>query len=124
MIRELCSVNDFAINKSLGFVLETNDGRCGLILVRLKNQFFCYLNSCPHLGTPLEIRANQFLDSSGKYILCSTHGALFKIEDGYCVAGPCITKKLTRVKFEVREDIIWINTTNLPTLWPARPKPP
>ena len=28
-------------------------------------------------------------------ILCATHGALFRIEDGHCLSGPCVGESLT-----------------------------
>ena len=40
-------------------------------------------------ASPLEWLPDQFLDSSAQYIQCSVHGAMFRIEDGWCVRGPC-----------------------------------
>jgi nitrite reductase/ring-hydroxylating ferredoxin subunit len=37
----------------------------------------------------LEWLPDQFLDSSAQYIQCAVHGAMFRIEDGFCVSGPC-----------------------------------
>ena len=36
-----------------------------------------------------------------RYLVCSTHGAMFEPGTGYCVAGPCRGASLERV--EVRE---------------------
>ena len=36
-----------------------------------------------------------------RHILCATHGALFRIEDGHCLAGPCKGKGLTAVAVAV-----------------------
>ncbi|WP_372760662.1 Rieske (2Fe-2S) protein, partial [Litorivivens sp.] len=33
---------------------------------------------------------NQFLDRDDSLIQCATHGALFVVETGECVAGPCM----------------------------------
>ncbi len=121
MVKKLCNISDIGGNKSAGFTVKTNDGRCGLILIRLDDEIFCYLNSCPHIGTPLEIQPDRFLNQTGEYILCSTHGALFQIEDGLCIAGPCVNEKLTRVEIEVHNNSIYINPQKLPTLWPPNP---
>ena len=62
-----------------------------------------YVNSCPHTGGPLDWIEGQFLDLNGQYIVCATHGALFRIEDGHCLAGPCKGKGLTAVEVVVVE---------------------
>jgi nitrite reductase/ring-hydroxylating ferredoxin subunit len=48
-----------------------------------------YVNRCPHAGTELDWNPGRFLDETGLYFQCSTHGALFEPSTGYCVAGPC-----------------------------------
>ena len=52
---------------------------------------------------------DQFLDPSNSLIQCATHGALFLIENGECVAGPCAGQSLTAI--ECREDTqgVWID---------------
>jgi len=76
--------------------------------VKKDDQVFLYRNSCPHLGTPLEWEEDRFLDSDGALIQCSTHGALFLIEDGLCIAGPCKGKSLHAVPFEIENNMIMI----------------
>ena len=124
MDKKLCDVNDIDNNGSTGFVVDTQDGRCGLMVVRKDDRVYSYLNSCPHIGTPLEIQPNRFLDQSGQHILCATHGALFQIEDGLCIAGPCVNDKLTPVAIDVRDNGVYVNAQELPTLWPPRTAPP
>ena len=79
-----------------------------LLLVRREGRVYAYRNRCPHRGIPLEWQPDQFLDDSGSLIRCSTHGALFLIESGECVAGPCEGQALQAL--ECREDAygIWI----------------
>lgn len=81
--------------KSLGIEVDNQH----LFAVRKDDQLFLYWNRCPHLGTPLEWEENRFLDADGALIQCSTHGALFQIEDGYCLVGPCKGKYLQSVPF-------------------------
>ena len=120
MDTKLCDINDIEDNGSAGFVVDTHDGRCGLMVVRKGDTVYSYLNSCPHIGTPLEIQPNRFLDQLGQHILCATHGALFQVEDGLCIAGPCIDDKLTSVAVDVRDNGVYVNAQELPTLWPPR----
>lgn len=69
--------------------------------VRQGQQLFVYRNRCPHLGIPLEWMPDQFLDRDGHYIQCSTHGALFRIDSGQCVAGPCQGEFLEAIPFRI-----------------------
>lgn len=48
-----------------------------------------YVNRCPHIGTPLNMLPHQVLDETREYLLCRTHGALFRKDTGLCVRGPC-----------------------------------
>ena len=46
-------------------------------------------NACPHTGGPLAPPGVLPLSRDGAHLVCQTHGALFRVEDGFCVAGPC-----------------------------------
>ena len=74
--------------------------------VKKEGKLYIYKNSCPHIGVALEWVEDQFLDSSQSMIQCANHGALFVIENGACVAGPCSGQRLTAVKFKVVDDVI------------------
>ena len=79
-----------------------------VLAVRREGQVYVYRNRCPHRGVPLEWQPDQFLDPSASLIQCATHAALFLIETGECVAGPCAGQSLTAL--ESREDTqgIWV----------------
>ena len=115
---KLCDLNYINDGEAKGFTLNTKHGRCGLIVIRRGNKVIGYINSCPHIGTPLEISPERFLDRTREYILCSTHGALFQISDGLCVSGPCFNERLTPFHVEVRDGVIFVDKKGLPTLWP------
>ena len=44
---------------------------------------------------------DQFLDYEKTHILCATHGAQFRFEDGLCVSPPCPGAHLTPVAVEI-----------------------
>jgi nitrite reductase/ring-hydroxylating ferredoxin subunit len=67
-----------------------------------------YENSCPHLGSPLDWVPDRFLDLERRHILCATHGALFRIADGFCVGGPCAGKSLKPVASRVEAGGIYL----------------
>ena len=59
--------------------------------------------------TPLETWADKFLTLAEDEIICSTHGALFRIEDGLCTSGPCTGKRLIPVPVAVKDGMVIIS---------------
>ncbi len=53
-----------------------------------------YANACPHLGATLETFPDRFLSADRRHLICTAHGARFRVEDGHCVGGPCKGKAL------------------------------
>lgn len=80
----------------------------GLFAVRRGERVFVYLNACPHLGVSLDIVPDRFLAPGGERIRCQTHGAEFRIEDGFCLKGPCAGASLTPVPSRVDGETVWI----------------
>mgnify|MGYP003514817438 FL=1 len=100
----LCSSPSLAEGQSRGFAA---DG-LRLLAVRQNGQVYLYENRCPHRGVPLEWVADQFLDLSGSLLQCSTHGALFLISNGECVAGPCAGQSLRSLVCHEDAQGIWL----------------
>ena len=69
----------------------------GLMAVRQGERCIVYVNSCPHIGTPLDWTPDRFLSADGRRIVCATHGAEFQIADGLCIRGPCHGDRLEPV---------------------------
>ena len=67
-----------------------------------------YLNQCPHAGGPLDLEG-QVLESSGRFLMCARHGAIFEPDTGKCVGGPCRGARLTPVALrEDEEGHVWL----------------
>jgi len=99
----ICQASELAEDTALGFVINRADNTSLKgFAVRKDGGIFAYNNACPHLGIPLEMEANKFLDEDNEYIECSMHGALFIANTGECIAGPCHGKFLDSL--EVREE--------------------
>lgn len=60
-----------------------------------------YLNRCKHLPVPLDGGSRDFFDSTRRYLLCGTHGALYERGSGYCITGPCRGKVLTAIDLRI-----------------------
>lgn len=80
------------------------------LAIRQDGKLHVYRNHCPHLGIPLEWMPDQFLDRDGHYIQCSTHGALFRIDNGLCISGPCQGESLETIPFRIEEKSLIIDT--------------
>lgn len=106
--KPLCQLNDIEDNGSIGIIGDLESGRASLIVVRQGEKVFVYLNTCPHIGAPLDFTPGQFLNVERDLIQCAMHGALFTIEDGRCVQGPCMGKHLTPVTSELRKGVVWL----------------
>ena len=101
----LCQGLELADASSRGFDLDGQK----LLAVRRDGQVYVYLNRCPHRGVALEWKPDQFLDPSNSLIQCATHGALFLIEDGECVSGPCAGQSLTAIPSREDAQGIWVS---------------
>ncbi len=104
----LCSVSDVQEEESREFVIPGSEADQSVVVVKKDGLFAVYENNCPHLGVPMNMEPDRFLDVEKNFIMCSTHGALFKIEDGECVHGPCLGQNLTPVSFEIRDEEVFI----------------
>jgi nitrite reductase/ring-hydroxylating ferredoxin subunit len=71
------------------YVLEIGERRFHGFVVRQGNDVRGYVDRCPHMGVPLAQVLDGYLTADGGLIQCAWHGALFRIDDGLCVGGPC-----------------------------------
>ena len=73
------------------------------LLLRDENgAIVAYRNLCRHLPVPLDGGTGQLLSEDGAHLICGTHGAMYRLVDGYCVDGPC--EGLSLQTLHVRED--------------------
>lgn len=77
-------------------------------VVRKGNDVFAYQNYCVHVGHPLNWAPDSFLTKDRSAIICASHGAVYEIDSGLCVAGPCKGKHLRRVDVDVRDGEIYV----------------
>lgn len=93
---------------SKGFDVELDGERLSGFVVRKRGVVRAYRNRCPHTGASLEWQPDQFLDIADSFIQCALHGALFGIDDGRCLRGPCVGQYLQPLEIAVRDDGIWL----------------
>ena len=69
---------------------------------------YAYVNACAHVGVELDWQEGEFFESSGLYLICATHGALYAPADGRCIEGPCRGKRLQAVGVVERDGGIYL----------------
>lgn len=93
---------------SKGFSLEWRGEQLEGLVVQRDAQVFAYVNRCPHTGAPLDWLPDQFLDTEAAFIQCAVHGALFEIDSGRCVYGPCVDQYLQPLALEVEDGSVFL----------------
>lgn len=104
----LCALDDIGSGRARAFVLQMRAGRFHGFVVRTGAKVAGYVDRCPHAGLPLAQRLDDYLTPDASLIQCSWHGALFAIDDGKCIGGPCAGQSLTPWPVAVAEG--WIVT--------------
>lgn len=99
-------LDDIDDGGTAGFNIDAPGGRRFYMAIRRGADVYVYVNACPHLGSPLDFAPGRFLNLEKTHVLCATHGALFRIEDGFCISGPCAGKSLEAVPFEICDGLI------------------
>lgn len=106
-MRALCRLDELADGATRGFP-PAPGGFTGLFALRRGERVQVWVNSCPHLGVPLDWAPDQFLAYGGTRIVCSTHGAEFRLDDGLCVRGPCKGDRLETVPVTVEDGLVLV----------------
>lgn len=97
---------DVADGAARAFVLRIGDQRFHGFAVRQGEAVSGYVDRCPHAGLPLAQVLDGYLTQDARLIQCSWHGALFAIDDGKCVGGPCAGQGLTPWPLSLRDGMI------------------
>lgn len=95
----LCRADEIGEEQARGFELDGH----ALVVARKDGQLHVFLNWCPHLGIELNFQPDEFLDYDRQFLQCANHGALFEIDSGLCILGPCKGQSLRKVDFTVAD---------------------
>ena len=75
--------------KGIRFPVTAGGEDASGFVVRYKGKVHAYLNRCAHVSIELDWNEGDFFESSGSYLMCSTHGAMYVPDTGRCAGGPC-----------------------------------
>lgn len=88
-------------------VLAGGDDATGFV-VRFSGLVHGYLNRCTHVPMELDWNEGDFFESSGLYLICATHGAVYAPETGRCEGGPCRGRSLRRIEITEKDNqVFW-----------------
>ena len=73
-----------------------------------------YRNLCRHLPVPLDGGTARFLSDDGAHLVCGTHGAIYRVTDGYCTDGPCEGLALHRLPHREAPDGLYVGSLHPP----------
>ncbi len=76
------------------FEVRFDAGSVPAFAVRTTSGVRAYINACPHFGVRLDARGEGVFDARRRHLVCGTHGALFRPQDGRCTQGPCLGDQL------------------------------
>lgn len=102
----LCRTDEVREGEAKSFIVGEGKDRRDIVVVRRNGNLYAYLNSCPHQAMPLETFPDKFLNEDGSLFICSTHGARFRVEDGFCISGPCEGQSMKRIAIELSNQAI------------------
>ena len=104
---KLCAFDEMSKVESRGFFITEVTPPRNIFIVRNKDKVLGYANQCPHTMGPLDWSPDQFLNYDKEYIQCANHGALFNIQDGKCIYGPCLGQSLWQVELKVKDNVVF-----------------
>lgn len=76
-------------------------------VVRFHERAHAYLNRCAHVPMELDWNQGEFFESSGLYLMCATHGALYEPHTGRCAGGPCRGGRLHKIEVVEKDGKIY-----------------
>ncbi len=90
------------------FEVDGKEAPTSAFVVRFGGKVHAYLNRCGHIPLEMDWQPGRFFDTSGLYLVCATHGALYAPESGRCLGGRCDGKGLVSVPVVERDGGIYL----------------
>ncbi|HYP84735.1 Rieske (2Fe-2S) protein [Variovorax sp.] len=113
----LCRSADLAEGgRAVSFDVVYGGQSCRAFAVRFEGAVHAYLNRCSHVAMELDFKPDHFFDDTGQWLLCATHGAVYRPDSGECMGGPC-RGGLVKIEISERDGVVhWHTAWNLKPL--------
>lgn len=95
------------------------DGRGAVLLVRHEGRTRAFVDACPHAGKTLDARPGHFL-TDRDVLLCGHHHAVFRMDDGVCLGGPCSGQRLRALPLTLEDGRLTLAPDADARAWRAR----
>ncbi|NOS96553.1 MAG: Rieske 2Fe-2S domain-containing protein [Methylotenera sp.] len=82
-------------------------------VVRFQGRPYAYVNQCAHVSVELDWNEGDFFTAQQDFLICSTHGAHYRPDNGFCVMGPCKGKSLKPIEVIEQNQKIIINVASV-----------
>lgn len=89
---------------------------CRAFAVRYEGMVHAYLNRCTHVAMELDWQPNRVFDAGGQWLLCASHGAVYRPDTGLCAGGPCQGGLVKIELSEIEGVVYWHSAYNLKPL--------
>jgi nitrite reductase/ring-hydroxylating ferredoxin subunit len=96
--------------RAVAFEVIEHAQRCSAFAVRYAGVVYAYLNRCSHVPMEMDFLPNQFFDSTGHWLMCATHGAMYAPQTGQCGLGPC-RGGLVKIETSEAEGVVYWHTS-------------
>ena len=116
----LCEILEIPDPGAKSFELGQGAWPFAFFVVRSDGSCFGYVNQCPHAGHQLNWVGDRFLDKRKRAIQCASHGAVFEIKTGACVAGPCPGESLKPVPLIEEKGVLFVDENIVRAMMPEQ----
>ena len=110
----MCRAEDLGAGQVRSARLGDDEDGLPIMVLLLRDRhggFVAYRNLCRHLPVPLDGGTGQVLSGDGAHLICGTHGATYRVRDGYCIEGPCEGLALKRLHVRVDRGDLYVTDT-------------
>ena len=125
--RALCRLDDLTPGAAQCFETEIDGVAREFIVLRrgegdgLGDDVMIFPNACAHIFINLDLYDGWFMTQDGQRLLCTHHGAEFRLSDGLCVAGPCVGRSLEPIPAVIEDGQVYLGAFEPQRItWPTR----
>jgi nitrite reductase/ring-hydroxylating ferredoxin subunit len=104
---KIAHIDELKNGQTKKFKVRRADRVTEAFLIRKGGEYYAYLNLCRHWMVGLDYDDNDFLTEDGDWVVCKSHGALYRPETGECESGPCNGAALYRIPLEQDPEAVW-----------------
>ncbi|MFT4269334.1 MAG: Rieske 2Fe-2S domain-containing protein [Xenophilus sp.] len=110
----LCNSRELAEGGlAVGFDVAYAGQTCRAFAIRFEGRVHAFLNRCTHVAMEMDYQEGRFFDDTGRWLLCATHGAVYRPGTGECAGGPC-RGGLVKIALSEQDGVVrWHTAWNL-----------